>query len=171
MKKIKEILSICLIYLLVFNSSFVSMSLASDTNFELQNYNSDFSIPNLFNAPIFLYPSFSTNFSTKYTLQPNIAESHIDSTSKINKQADAYDHPLFPLILYSLNLSGGEESISQTVNDDYYTLFQSAEIEWKEHRWEDALNNYESITNTASSYASKAHIQIGKYYKYLDNVK
>jgi len=49
---------------------------------------------------------------------------------------------------------------------NFATAFQSAEKNWKATRWEDALKEYKLITQTESPYAAKAHIQIGKYYKY-----
>ncbi|MBI5103248.1 MAG: hypothetical protein HZB33_15645, partial [Nitrospirae bacterium] len=44
--------------------------------------------------------------------------------------------------------------------------YQSAEAKWKAHKWEEALSEYDIVAKSKSPYASKAHIQIGKYYKY-----
>ena len=56
---------------------------------------------------------------------------------------------------------------TQVENELKFTsVFQSAEEDWKATRWEEALSKYKSIAETESPYAAKAHIQIGKYYKY-----
>jgi RHS repeat-associated protein len=49
---------------------------------------------------------------------------------------------------------------------DAFPLFQSAEEDCKAQRWEDAMEKYEAITQISSPYASKAHLQRGKYFKY-----
>jgi len=50
--------------------------------------------------------------------------------------------------------------------DDAFTIFQSAEESWKAHKWGDALDKYEIVTRTLSPYTSRAHIAIGRFFKY-----
>jgi RHS repeat-associated protein len=46
-------------------------------------------------------------------------------------------------------------------------LFESAEDNWRNQRWPEALTAYRHVTSSLSSpYVSKAHIQIGRYNKY-----
>jgi RHS repeat-associated protein len=46
-------------------------------------------------------------------------------------------------------------------------VFESAEADWANQRWAAALNKFRLIANSPSPLASKAHIQIGKYFKYM----
>jgi RHS repeat-associated protein len=60
----------------------------------------------------------------------------------------------------------GESLTDEERAADGALLFQSAEEDCKAQRWEDAMEKYEAITQISPPYASKAHIQRGKYYKY-----
>ena len=46
------------------------------------------------------------------------------------------------------------------------SLFYSAQEDWNSQRWESALGKYRAIASVPSPYTAKAHIQLGKYYKY-----
>jgi RHS repeat-associated protein len=62
-------------------------------------------------------------------------------------------------------------SIEKNTPAYYASLFQAAEEAWNAHRWNEALEQYRAITTATSphakAYLSKAHIRIGRYYKYF----
>jgi RHS repeat-associated protein len=45
-------------------------------------------------------------------------------------------------------------------------LFKSAQEDWKHQHWKKALTQYRQIANSSPEFASKAHLEIGKFYKY-----
>lgn len=63
------------------------------------------------------------------------------------------------------NGTSSTDSDNQLIEDNTVS-FHDAEADWNAHRWKDAVRKYKTVTKTTSSYASKAHIQIGKYYKF-----
>lgn len=45
-------------------------------------------------------------------------------------------------------------------------LFQQAEDDWNNQRWEEAVTKFRQIARSSSPDSSRAHIQIGKYYRF-----
>lgn len=60
----------------------------------------------------------------------------------------------------------GEVRTEQFTEAQASNLFKSAQDDWKHQRWKDALAKHRQIANSSSQFASKAHIEIGKFYKY-----
>lgn len=57
---------------------------------------------------------------------------------------------------------------SKQSNPDPGILFSNADAKWRSHQWNDAIGYYKTLVDQfpTSSFASRAHIQLGVYLKY-----
>lgn len=172
MNRIKEILAIFLVHFFVFQPFFVARTPASDLNNTTSFRSLTLNNPNLycynlhtaslnkynpyhiFSTPIF-YPVFSANLVTQDVVKSGDSETGKQSGSPAPTQSPAS----------SDNGTSSAHSDNQLIEDNTVS-FQDAEADWNAHRWKDAVKKYKKIANTSSPHACKAHIQIGKYYKY-----
>lgn len=172
MIRIKEILAIFLAHFFVFQPFFVTYTSASDScntplsqsltrnNPNLYCYNlstaslSTFNPYNIFSTPIF-YPVFSANLVTQDVVKSGDTETVKKSGSPAPAQSPAFNN----------NGTSSAHSDNQLLEEDTVS-FQDAEADWHAHRWKDAVRKYKAVAKTTSPSASKAHIQIGKYYKF-----
>ena len=172
MNRIKEILAIFLAHFFVFQPFFVTHTSASDLSNTTSSRSLTLNIPNLycynlrtasnnkfnpysiFSNPLF-YPVFSANLVTQDVVK--------SGDSKTGKQSGLPAPAESP----ASNSNGTSSTLSDNqLIEDNTVSFQDAEEDWHAHRWKDAVKKYKKIANTSSPHASKAHIQIGKYYKF-----
>ena len=172
MNRIKEILAIFLAHFFVFQPFFVTHTSASDLSNTPSSRSLTLNIPNLycynlhtpslnkfnpyhiFSTPLF-YPVFSANLVTQDVVKSGDSETGKKSDSPAPAESPASNN----------NGTSSTDSDNQLIEDNTVS-FHDAEADWNAHRWKDAVRKYKTVTKTTSSYASKAHIQIGKYYKF-----
>ena len=170
--RIKEMLAIFLAHFFVFQPFFVTPASASDFNktppsrsLTLNNPNlycynlhtaslNKFNPYSIFSTPLF-YPVFSANIVTHDVVKSGDSETGKQSGSPAPAESPASNN----------NGTSSTHSDNQLIEDNTVS-FHDAETDWNAHRWKDAVKKYKNIANTSSPHASRAHIQVGIFYKF-----